>query len=103
MKEKKLYHAAITIFGAKGDLTHRKLIPALYNLFISNHLPSAFSLTCVDFLPASDADFREYLLGGVNEFSRNGKAEVKKWNEFAERIVYIQGDFLKIDTFMKLK
>jgi glucose-6-phosphate 1-dehydrogenase len=42
MKEKKLYPAAITIFGAKGDLTHRKLIPAIYNLFIVNHLPSTF-------------------------------------------------------------
>ena len=39
MKEKKLSPAAITIFGAKGDLTHRKLIPALYNLFIDGHLP----------------------------------------------------------------
>ena len=49
MKEKKLYPAAITIFGAKGDLTHRKLIPAIYNLFIAKHLPDNFALFCVDF------------------------------------------------------
>jgi glucose-6-phosphate 1-dehydrogenase len=103
MKGKKLYPAAITIFGAKGDLTHRKLIPAIYNLFIGNHLPASFSLTCVDFLPATDVDFRNYLLGGVNEFSRSGKADEKKWNEFANRICYIQGDFLKLDTFASLK
>src|ERR1700712_4021130 len=103
MKDKKEVPAAITIFGAKGDLTHRKLIPAIYNLFINNHLPSSFYLTCVDFLPATDADFRNYLLEGVNEFSRSGKANEKKWNEFAERICYIQGDFLKLDTFIKLK
>ena len=90
MKEKKLYPDAITIFGAKGDLTHRKLIPAIYNLFIVNHLPSTFNLICVDFLPASDEDFRNYLLGGVNEFSRSGKADEKKWNEFSARIFYIQ-------------
>src|ERR1700719_1307427 len=103
MKGKKLYPAAITIFGAKGDLTHRKLIPAIYNLFIGNHLPSSFSLTCVDFLPDSDEEFRNYLLGGVNEFSRNGKADEKKWNEFSARICYIQGDFLKLDTFVSLR
>jgi glucose-6-phosphate 1-dehydrogenase len=103
MKEKKSNPASIIIFGAKGDLTHRKLIPAIYNLYIANRLPSSFSLVCVDFLPASDEDFRNYLLGGVNEFSRNGKADEKKWNEFSARIFYIQGDFLKLDTFVGLK
>ena len=58
MKEKKSNPASIIIFGAKGDLTHRKLIPAIYNLYIANRLPSSFSLVCVDFLPASDEDFR---------------------------------------------
>ena len=42
-KEKKTIPAAITIFGAKGDLTRRKLIPALYNLYADNHLPADFS------------------------------------------------------------
>jgi glucose-6-phosphate 1-dehydrogenase len=103
MKEKKLYPAAITIFGAKGDLTHRKLIPAIYNLYIGDHLPADFSLFCVDYLPASDQEFRNYLLGGVNEFSRSGKADEKKWAAFSARINYIHGDFLKIDTFNTLK
>ena len=56
----------------------------------------------MDFLPASDDDFRNYLLAGVNEFSRSGKADEKKWNEFSYRISYIQGDFLKLDTFVRL-
>jgi glucose-6-phosphate 1-dehydrogenase len=100
MKEKKLNSAAITIFGAKGDLTHRKLIPAIYNLYIGNHLPPLFILICVDFLPASDEEFKKYLLEGVNEFSRSGKAEEKKWNEFTGKISYVQGDFTKTDTFV---
>src|SRR5947199_8070494 len=103
MKEKKLAPAAITIFGAKGDLTHRKLIPAIYNLFIGNRLPPSFALICVDFLPSTDEDFRKDLLAGVNEFSRSGKADENKWKEFAGRIFYIQGDFLKLDTFAKLR
>ncbi|HZZ75129.1 MAG TPA: glucose-6-phosphate dehydrogenase, partial [Puia sp.] len=103
MKEKKLYAAAITIFGAKGDLTHRKLIPAIYNLFIGDHLPPTFVILCVDFLPAGDTEYRNDLLGGINEFSRSGKADEKKWKEFSDRIFYIQGDFLKLDTFSRLK
>ena len=79
----KAHPAAITIFGAKGDLTRRKLIPALYNLYTDNHLPAAFAIYCVDFLAVEAAAFKNDLLEGVNEFSRNGRAEAKKWEEFA--------------------
>ena len=103
MKEKSSRPAAITIFGAKGDLTNRKLVPALYNLFINDHLPARFIIVCVDFLPANDAEFKKDLLEGINEFSRSGKADEKKWDEFSARIFYIQGDFLKADTFIRLK
>ena len=103
MKEKKLSPAAITIFGAKGDLTHRKLVPALYNLFIDGHLPSVFTILCVDFLSVNDSEFKNYLLGGINEFSRTGKADDKKWQEFSAKLFYHQGDFLKAETFSTLK
>jgi glucose-6-phosphate 1-dehydrogenase len=103
MKEKKANPAAITIFGAKGDLTHRKLIPALYNLFIAGHLPSVFAIFCVDFLDVREEDYKKDMLGGVDEFSRSGKAEEKKWKEFADRLNYISGDFLKTDTFIRLR
>ena len=49
----------ITIFGAKGDLTRRKLIPALYNLFIGNHLPSLFAIYCIDYLATAETDFKK--------------------------------------------
>jgi glucose-6-phosphate 1-dehydrogenase len=103
MKEKSSRPAAITIFGAKGDLTNRKLVPALYNLFINNHLPDSFIIVGVDYLPASDPEYKKDLLNGINEFSRSGRADEKKWNEFSARIFYIQGDFLKGDTFIHLK
>jgi glucose-6-phosphate 1-dehydrogenase len=95
--------AVITIFGAKGDLTNRKLVPALYNLFINDHLPSSYLIVGVDFLQAGDAEFKKDLLAGINEFSRSGKADEKKWSDFSARIFYIQGDFLKADTFTRLK
>lgn len=103
MKQKKIFPAAITIFGAKGDLTRRKLIPALYNLYIGNHLPPSFAIFCVDFLPVDQAEFRADLLAGINEFSRNGTADPGQWHAFAERVCYIQGDFLKSATYSDLK
>ncbi|HMH33333.1 MAG TPA: glucose-6-phosphate dehydrogenase [Puia sp.] len=93
----------ITIFGAKGDLTRRKLIPALYNLYTANHLPAIFSIYCIDFLVTDETVFKDDLLAGVNEFSRNGIAEKIKWNEFAARLFYIQGDFQDPETFCRLK
>lgn len=95
--------AAITILGAKGDLTHRKLIPALYNLFINDHLPFQFAIFCIDFLAIDVKDFKKELLGGINEFSRTGQADMNKWEAFSSHIFYVQGDFQKIETFQSLK
>ncbi len=102
-KQKKIVPASITIFGAKGDLTKRKLIPALYNLFADGHLPATFSIYCVDFVTVDEADYRNDLLEGIDEFSRNGKADRSKWEVFAARINYIQGDFVKAETYANLK
>ena len=93
----------ITIFGAKGDLTRRKLIPALYNLFISNYLPPVFAIYCIDYLAADETVFKNDLLAGINEFSRNGIAEENEWKEFAAKLFYIQGDFQEAATFLSLK
>jgi len=102
-KQGKVHPAAITIFGAKGDLTKRKLIPALYNLYTGNHLPAVFSICCVDFLAVDEEAFRDDLLSGINEFSRNGVADKAQWAGFAARVSYIQGDFMKAETYKDLK
>src|SRR5688572_11454146 len=93
----------ITIFGAKGDLTRRKLIPALYNLYTGNHLHEKFVIQCVDFQVTEEAAFKEDLLAGVNQFSRNGTAVQGEWNDFAARLQYLQGDFQDAGTFIRLK
>ena len=103
MKEKKLHPASIVIFGAKGDLTRRKLIPALYNLFLSNHLPDVFNILCVDYLPVKQEDFNNDLLAGVNFFSRSGKADEANWTKFAVHLQYLQGDFMNPETYTGLK
>lgn len=102
-KVPKLVSSVITIFGAKGDLTKRKLIPALFNLYADGHLPSTFSIFCVDFLTVDATAYKNELLDGVNTFSRNGKADEEKWAAFSARICYVQGDFMKTETYTTLK
>jgi glucose-6-phosphate 1-dehydrogenase len=104
MKKHKIHSPVfITIFGASGDLTRRKLIPALYNLFIEHQLPVIFEIYCVDFMATELAAFKKNLLDGVNEFSRTGVAEITLWNEFSSKLFYLQGDFLEGSTFSKLR
>jgi glucose-6-phosphate 1-dehydrogenase len=100
---RKTFPSAITIFGAKGDLTKRKLIPALFNLYADNHLPPIFSIFCVDFVTVDETEYKNDLLSGINEFSRNGKADSEKWTAFAARINYVQGDFANQETYSTLK
>ncbi|MFN2219404.1 MAG: glucose-6-phosphate dehydrogenase, partial [Anaerolineae bacterium] len=67
--------ATIVIFGAGGDLTWRKLVPALYNLSLDGYLPARFAVIGVDRKEMTDDDFREHLRDGVDQFSRRGKAD----------------------------
>jgi glucose-6-phosphate 1-dehydrogenase len=103
MKQKKEQPASIVIFGAKGDLTSRKLIPALYNLFLGNYLLHPFTIICVDYLPVAAEGYKKELMESVNEYSRTGKAEEELWSRFSAHLHYIQGDFLKAETFTTLK
>ena len=71
MEDKKLNPTILFIFGGSGDLTNRKLIPALYNLFLDNYLPEKFVVIGVGRTSfASDDEYRNKLLEGVQQFSR---------------------------------
>jgi glucose-6-phosphate 1-dehydrogenase len=102
-RSKRIDSAVITVFGAKGDLTSRKLIPAFYNLYVDGHLPPAFVIFCVDFVQVDEQSFRDDLLTADNEFSRSGKADKIKWAAFSANIFYIQGDFQQAKTYSTLK
>ena len=69
----------IVIFGAGGDLTHRKLMPAIYNLYLDGLLPQKFAVLGLDIKNMNDELFRKELRDGVNHFSRKGKTEKSKW------------------------
>lgn len=83
----------MVIFGATGDLTGRKLVPALYNLALEGQLPAHFG--CVGFArrDKSNEDFRKELLGDVNKFSRNRPVNPEIWNSFNEQIFYHKSEF----------
>jgi len=91
------------IFGAEGDLTWRKLIPALYNLFLDHHLPQQFAVIGIDQKEISEEEFRLRLRDGVDEFSRRGKPEDHVWHEFADNISLICGDLIGQETGAELK
>ena len=61
----------MVIFGASGDLTHRKLIPALYNLAVDGLLPKKFAVIGFARKPKTDEEFRAEAYEGVKQFSRS--------------------------------
>jgi len=86
------------IFGASGDLTWRKLIPALHNLFLDGKLPEKLAIIGVGRRSISDEDFRSQLRGGVDEFSRRGKVDDQGWEGFASCLSYFAGDIAEPET-----
>ena len=68
----------IVIFGASGDLTKRKLIPALYRLFSRSMLPEHFSIIGVGRTAFTDASFRQHLLEELEKEAEQGKVIPKE-------------------------
>src|SRR5690349_1581812 len=76
------------IFGGTGDLNSRKLAPALYNLYLDNWLPDNFSIIGTGRTKYTEEDYRNTVLEDLNQFSRSGKADPAKWQEFSQHIHY---------------
>lgn len=91
---------ALVIFGASGDLTKRKLVPAVYNLALSRLLPGGFAMVGVARRPKPD--FAEEMKQSVAKFSRRKPVDEPTWADLARGISYVQGEFDKPETFKKL-
>ncbi|MEX0828729.1 MAG: glucose-6-phosphate dehydrogenase [Nitrospirales bacterium] len=90
------------IFGAQGDLTKRKLIPALYNLAASRHLPQEFSILGVDGVSMTTEDFRLKISRDIQELSsRPIESTIKEW--LLDRLHYLSGDFRDPRTYEGLQ
>ena len=93
----------IAIFGGTGDLTWRKLIPALYNLYLDNWLNSKFSIICIGRQELTSPGFIKRLKEGVDQFSRRGKTKKNEWDTFAKMIEYKKGEFDNTGVYTSLK
>ncbi len=81
------------ICGATGDLTERKLGPALYNTLLGGFLPPEFTMVGFARRDLTDEQFREHLLEGINRYSRNKPVKPAIWKSIASAIEYHRGDF----------
>ena len=91
----------VVIFGASGDLTARKLIPAVYNLSYDNLLPADFFLVGFGRKEISDDKFREMAAGAVKEFSRR-ELQADAWARVASHTTYVTGGYDERAAFDRL-
>src|SRR5687767_6328146 len=87
--ERKAGPCALVIFGASGDLTKRKLVPALYSLARQNLLPESFFILGAARTELTDDSFRQSMREALQEFSDEGIADEAIWESFASRLYYI--------------
>jgi glucose-6-phosphate 1-dehydrogenase len=92
----------IVIFGASGDLTWRKLVPALYNNHVKGRVPGCGEIIGFARRPFTDETFRSRLAEGVKTFSP-GTFDEAKWEEFSSRLAYFQGNLDVADDFKRLQ
>src|SRR5260221_12019862 len=85
---KTLDPCVLVIFGATGDLTARKLFPALYNLKREGQLPSHFAVVGFARRPKTHEQFRTEMYDAVNKYSRVTPVDNELWNEFSEQTFY---------------
>jgi glucose-6-phosphate 1-dehydrogenase len=101
MDSKKISPCILVIFGGTGDLTHRKLIPALYNLKYQNLLPANFVVVSVGRRDKTDDEYRNEAYNSVKKYSRFEINE-NLWNEMSTKLFYKKVDFVKEDSYKEL-
>src|SRR5881394_1024433 len=88
----------MVIFGATGDLTHRKLIPALYNLAAGGDLPQQFKVVGFARREKTDDEFRAELEESNKKNSRQGH-DATLWASFAQNITYHRSEFQDLEGY----
>jgi glucose-6-phosphate 1-dehydrogenase len=93
----------MVIFGASGDLTKRKLIPAIFDLARQGLLPQGFTIVGVGRTALTDDSFRDYMLEAMREFGRLQDSEAVLWQTFARGLFYVTADSRVVDEFHTLR
>jgi len=92
----------VVIFGASGDLTKRKLVPALFRLSQERLIPGEFAIVGISRSPLSDAEFRDRMKEAVKTFSEVKQLDEEVWNNFAQGIFYLPGDVGDPEAYKRL-
>ncbi|MEO8218034.1 MAG: glucose-6-phosphate dehydrogenase [Acidobacteriota bacterium] len=95
--------SALVIFGASGDLTKRKLIPSLYSLAADGLLPAGQTIVGFAKPDFTDEAFRMSMREACDQFARRRPTEDAVWENFAERLFYVRGEFQDQDAYVRLR
>jgi glucose-6-phosphate 1-dehydrogenase len=103
MERKSIEPCSIVIFGASGDLTARKLIPAFYHLCKDKLMPPSFRVIGFARREKTDESWRKELRTALDQFSRSKPVDDNVWNEFAANVSYCMGDLTDPAAYAKLE
>ena len=92
----------VVIFGASGDLTKRKLLPALYRLTQERLLPAEFAILGFSRSPLSHEEFRDKMKDAIVTYSEAKRVDEAVWQSFAQGIYYISGDINDPDCYKRM-
>jgi len=101
--DRRVPDCAIVIFGANGDLTKRKLLPALYRLAYERRLPDSFAIVGNSRTAMTDEAFREKMHESVKRFLEDSPFDEDLWTSFARNIYYVAGDLNDSKLYADLK
>ena len=94
---------AVVIFGASGDLTKRKLVPALYRLTQERLLPAEFAIIGFARSPMSHEDFRAKMKDAILTYSEAKSIDEAVWESFAKGIFYVSGDVNNSESYRQIR
>jgi glucose-6-phosphate 1-dehydrogenase len=93
---------SLVIFGGSGDLSHRKLLPAVYNLALDGVLPTNFAVVGFALNDYTDESYRTFAREGIEKFSRQ-TLDPAHWPDYEKSIYYVKGSFKDPESFQRLK
>src|ERR1700724_1339191 len=92
----------LCIFGGAGDLSHRKLLPALYNLMVEGLLPQKFAIVAFSIEDLDNEKYRAFARDGIEKYSRQ-KLTDENWSRFAPLLRFMRGSFTNTGDYTKLR
>jgi glucose-6-phosphate 1-dehydrogenase len=95
--------SCLVIFGASGDLAHRKLMPALYSLAHDGLLPAGQTIIGFSRPDQNDEQFRNEMREACDKFARTRPVEPAIWDNFAKGLFYVRGEFTEPEAYNRLK